>query len=95
MAATLTTCQLLRVATLAVIACSGLMSFSIFGLSSYKRLESCGICGISSDFGLCNLLNGDKDLPLFGSERLQNFLKAFRRQNEDWLHQLSSRVRGA
>ena len=93
MAAPLPTCQLLRVATLAVIACSGLMSFSIFGLSSYKRLESCGICGICSDFGLCNLLNGDKDLPLIGSERLQNFLKAFRRQNKDWLHQLSSRVR--
>ena len=41
----------------------------------------------------CKTLNGDTHLTVIESERLVHFVKAFRRRNKEWLHQLTARVR--
>ena len=40
----------------------------------------------------CRSLNSDTNLTVIQAERLVHFVKAFRRRNKGWLHQLSSRV---
>ena len=42
---------------------------------------------------VCKSLNSDAKLALVKSERLQFFVKAMRRRAEEWLHQLTARVR--
>ena len=41
----------------------------------------------------CRDLNAEKDIPLVISPRVSHFAKAFRRGAQDWLHQLTSRIR--
>jgi hypothetical protein len=47
----------------------------------------------ANSFPKCLSLNSDKNLRVIEAERLVYFVKAFRRRNKAWLHQLTARVR--